>query len=138
VTPYATIEDLTTPGRFPRALTAEETAAVPTMLEDASFLLSIKVPDLQAAIDNGDEEVIHAAMLLVVTMVKRSLLAQEAQQTVSVGTEQVSQTFGPYSTSVKYSSDSGNLWLRDNELESLLALLRGDTAIAVSYRSPGF
>lgn len=136
MTPYATIEELQ--ARFPRALTPEETTQAETMLEDASFLLSIKTPGLQAAIDNGDEEVIHSAMLLTVAMVKRSLLAQAAQQTVTPGTEQVSQTFGPYSQSIKYSSDAGNLWIRDDEWESLLILLRGDSAAAVSLRSQGF
>ena len=80
--PTPTIDDLV-PDRFPRALTAAETAAVPTMLEDASFLLSTKVPGLQAAVDGGDEAVTYAAMLLVVTMVKRSLLASAAQQTAN-------------------------------------------------------
>ena len=55
------------------------------MLEDASFLLSIKVPGLQEAIDGGDEAITHAAMLLTVAMVKRSLLAQAAQQTGQPG-----------------------------------------------------
>jgi hypothetical protein len=148
VTPYATIDDLT--ARFPRALTAAETAAVPVMLEDASFLLSVKAApfDLQAAVQGGAlpielpgsisvESIAYAAMLLTVAMVKRALLAQAAQQTGTPNVDQLTQAFGPYTSSVKYRSDNGNLFLYDSELESLLGLLRGDVAEAVSIRSPG-
>jgi Phage protein Gp19/Gp15/Gp42 len=135
VTPYAIIDDLT--ARFPRALTAAETAAVPVMLEDASFLLSIKAEGLQEAIDGGDEAITYAAMLLTVAMVKRALLAQAAQQTGVPNVDQITQSFGPYASSVKYRSDNGNLFLYGSELDSLLGLLRGDTAEAVSIRSPG-
>jgi hypothetical protein len=132
---YATLQELT--DRFPRALTAAETAQAPTMLDDASFLLSVKVPGLQEAIDGGDETITTAAMLLTVAMVKRALLAQAASQTVNPAIDSLAQTFGPYSSSVKYRSPGGDLYLYDNELEYLLALLRGDMADAVSMRSPG-
>jgi Phage protein Gp19/Gp15/Gp42 len=135
VTPYATIDDLT--ARFPRALTAAETAAVPIMLEDASFLLSMKVPGLQEAIDGGDETITHEALLLTVAMVSRALVARAAQQTGVPNVDQISQAFGPYSSSIKYRSDNGNLQLYTSEFEDLMALLRGDAAAAVSMRSPG-
>jgi hypothetical protein len=138
VTPYADIGDLTAPGRFPRALTSAETAAAPTMLEDASFWLSVWVPGLAEAVEGGDAVLTEAAMLTTVAMVRRSLLATAAQQTASPGVDQISQQFGPYSSTVKYRSDDGNLWLYTRELDTLLGLLRGDTAAAVSMRSPGF
>ena len=133
---YATIDDLT--ARFPRALTSAEATAAEILLEDASFLLSIRAPGVATAVDGGDEAITHAAMLLTVAMVKRYLLAASAQQTGDPSVSQVSQTFGPYQSSVQYKSDSGNLWLRDDELEYLLALLRGENLSAVSMRSPGF
>lgn len=137
MTLYATMDDLV--ARFPRALTdAETTQAEEVMLADASFLLSIRIPGLQEAIDKGDETITHEAMLLTVAMVRRALLTQAAQQTVNPGVDQVSQTFGPYSSSVKYRSSDGNLWLYASEFEDLLALLRDDTAAAVSMRSRGF
>jgi Phage protein Gp19/Gp15/Gp42 len=132
---YATEEDLEP--RFPRALTAAEANQVEILLDDASFLLSIRVPGLDAAIEGGDEDITHAAMLTTVTMVRRSLLAQAAQQTVNPAIEQIGQTFGPYGQNIKYRSDSGNLWLYGSELEYLLGLLRGDVSEAVSMRSPG-
>jgi hypothetical protein len=136
VTAYATIQDLT--DRFPRPLTASETDQVPILLDDASFLLSIKVPGLQAAVDSGNEDVTRAAMMLTVAMVKRSLLTSANQQAVNnPAIDQVSEAWGPYSQVIKLRPDQGNLFLYDNELESLLALLRGDTATAVSVRSPG-
>ncbi len=107
------------------------------MLDDASFLLSVKAPGLQAAVDGGDPVITQAAMITTVVMVKRALLAQAAQQTNTPGVDQVSQQFGPYSTSVKYRSDDGGLWLYASELDALLGLLRGDTSAAVSMRSAG-
>lgn len=130
---YATLEDLAV--RFPRALTAAETAQVPTMLEDASFVLSGEAPGVQAAVDAGDESVVYMAMLLTVAMVKRALLAQEAQQSASPAVEQLSEAWGPYSQSVRYRSDGANLFLYARELQRLEALLGKDQA--VSIRSPG-
>jgi hypothetical protein len=137
MTPYATIDDLV-PDRFPRALTATETAQVPTMMDDASFLLATKVPGLDAAIEGGDAVIAHAAMLQTVAMVKRALLAQAAQQTVDPAIESIAENWGPYGHNVKYRSDSGNLWLSTGEWDYLLGLLRGDVSQAVSMRSPGF
>jgi hypothetical protein len=132
---YATVGDLTS--RFPRDLTGIEEGQVPTMLQDASFLLSVKAPGLQAAVDGGDEVITQAAMLLTVAMVKRALLAQAAQQAVNPAVDQVAEAWGPYSQSVKYRSDNGNLFLYGSELDYLLGLIRGDQAAAVSIRSPG-
>jgi hypothetical protein len=130
---YATTDDLA--ARY--ALTPAEQAQAEVMLDDASFLLSTKVPGLQEAIDAGDEAITHAAMLTTVAMVKRALQAQAAQQTNNPMVDQVSQAFGPYSQSVKYRTDDGSLYLYASELESLLGLLRGDVSAAVSMRSPG-
>lgn len=133
---YATTDDLV--ARFPRELTTLESSQVETMLDDASFLLDLKAPGLSAAVESGDEDITYAAMLLTVTMVKRSLLTQAAQQNANPAVEQVAEAWGPYSQSVRYRSPGGNLFLYDSELEQLLALLRGEAAAAVSMRSPGF
>ena len=138
MTAFAELTDLTTPGRFPRPLTAAETAAAPTMLEDASFWLSVWVPGLEEAVEGGDPKVTEAAMLTTVAMVRRALLAAAAQQNRDPMVDQLGETFGPYGRTVKFRSDSGNYWLYANELESLQGMLRGDTATAVSMRSPGF
>ena len=108
------------------------------MLDDASFLLATNVPGLDAAIEGGNAMVEHAAMLTVVTMVRRSLLAQEAQQTANPMVDQVSEAWGPYSQSVKYRSDSGNVWLSGKEWDYLSGLVSGNVSAAVSIRSPGF
>jgi hypothetical protein len=134
-TPYATLDDLA--ARFPRELTSAEQDQAEVLLADASFLLSVQAPGLPAAIAGGDEAIVTAAMLLTVTMVKRALLAQAAQQTVNPAADQITQAWGPYSQSIKYRSPGGNLYLYDSELEYLLALLRHDVAEAVSMRSPG-
>lgn len=132
---YATVDDLT--ARFPRDLTGVESDQVDTMLQDASFLLSVKAVGLQAAIDGGDQTIITAAMMLTVAMVKRALLAQAAQLDVNPAIDQMSEAWGTFSQSVKFRTDNCNLYLYDSELDYLLGLLRGSQAEAVSMRSPG-
>lgn len=132
---YADLDDLT--ARFPRALTAAETAQAPTMLDDATFLLSVRAPGLQEAVDSGDATITQAAMPLTVSMVRRALLAQAASETVNPAVEQYAQTFGPYSSSIKYRSPGGDLYLYASEWEYLMGLIRGDMAEAVSVRSSG-
>ena len=107
------------------------------MLDDASFLLATNVPGLDAAIEGGNAVVEHAAMLTTTTMVRRSLLAQEAQQTANPMVDQVSEAWGPYSQSVKYRSDSGNVWLSGKEWDYLSGLVSGNVSAAVSIRSRG-
>jgi hypothetical protein len=77
VTVYAELDDLEP--RFPRDLTDAEEEAAPTLLADASFWLGVWVPGLDDAISGGNEILAQAAMLLVVSMVKRSLLSQVAE-----------------------------------------------------------
>ena len=107
------------------------------MMDDASFLLATKVPGLDAAVEGGNVVIEHAAMLVTVAMVKRSLLAQAAQRTIDPAVDQVSEAWGPYSQSVKYKSDSGNLWITNGDWDYLFGLLRGDMSQAVSMRSAG-
>lgn len=125
--------------RFPGDLTSAEEDDAQVMLQDASFWLSVWVAGLQDAIDANVPGVATGAMLLVVVMVKRALLAQRVQQTADPSVDSVTETWGPFNQSVKYRSPSGNLYLYDNELASLLSILRGasDNLDAVSYRSPG-
>jgi hypothetical protein len=140
--PYATVTDLTAPGRFPRALTEAELASAPTMLADASFLLSVKVPGLAAAVtaeaETGEDgPITQAAMLMTVAMVRRALLAQASQQNTNPAVDSLSEAWGPFNRSIKYRSDDGNLYLYDREVEYLEDLLRGSNAEAVSMRSRG-
>lgn len=142
IEPYATVADLQ--ARFPRTLTPEELAAAPVMLEDATFLLSTKIEGLQAAVDSAiesgteaEDPIVHAAMLTTVTMVRRALLAQAAQQTVNPAVESLAETWGSYSQSIRYRSPGGNLYLYESELDYLEGLLRGDMASAVSVPSKG-
>jgi hypothetical protein len=134
VTPYATIDDLEI--RSPRTLTAAETDQVEVMLQDASFLLSVRVPGLQEAVESGDD-VAYAAMVTTTAMVTRALLAQAAQQDAAPSVASVTQTYGPYTSSVSYRPDNGGLFLYDRELEYLGGLVGGNVAAAVSIRSPG-
>ena len=133
---FATVDDLAV--RFPRALTSAEEEAAEVMLDDASFLLSIEVPGLSAAVDGGNEDVTEAALLFTVAAVKRTMLAQAAQAAVNPALDQVAQTFGPYSSSIKYKNNGGNLYWYPNEIEALIALLGGESRQAISIRSPGF
>jgi hypothetical protein len=127
---YATLDDLEE--RFPRELTDAESERAETLLGDASFWLGVWVPDLTAT---TDETALEAAKLVVVQMVKRALEA--AAETRPDGAESVAQTAGIYSQNIRFRNPDGNLFLYGRELEDLEALLRGNRAAAVSYRSPG-
>jgi hypothetical protein len=132
VTVYAELDDLEP--RFPRDLTDAEEEAAPTLLADASFWLGVWVPGLDDAISGGNEILAQAAMLLVVSMVKRSLLSQVAE---NPGVQSVTEAAGPYSHAVTYRNPEGNLYLYGNELTSITDLLWPNKAQAVSMRSPG-
>jgi hypothetical protein len=121
---YADVDDLQE--RFAGTLPAEPDPQ--TLLDDASFWLSVWVPGLDGVITGGDAELAEAAKLLVVAMVKRSLTAP--------GAEHVQQeTVGVFS--VRYRNPEGNLYVYGRELDTILSLMTEDRAAAVSYRSPG-
>jgi hypothetical protein len=123
---YAELFDLK--DRFPRDLSPAEQARAQTLLGDASFWLSAWVPGLDAAITGGNAELVEAAKLLVVAMVRRALL--------DPGTEsRQSESAGIYT--VRYRNPEGNLFVYGRELDSILTLLTSDRAQAVSMRSPG-
>jgi hypothetical protein len=132
VTTYAELADLE--ARFPRDLTDAEEDAAPTLLADASFWLGVWVPGLDDAITAGNEQLAQAALLLVVSMVKRSLLSQVAE---NPGVQSVTEAAGPYSQAVTYRNPEGNLYLYGNELTSITDLLWPNKSQAVSMRSPG-
>ena len=119
--------------RFPRTLTEAESSRATTLLEDASFWLSVWVPGLQAAIDGGNEQAETAAKLLVVAMVRRALLAPAVDDGIQ---SQLLQA-GPYQANVVYRNPDGNLYLMRAELDSLKGLLSGNQSGAVSIMSPG-
>ena len=86
---------------------------------------------------NGDGEQVTYERVGV-SMISPVAAAQAAQQTIDPAVEQVSQQFGPYSSTVKYRSDSGSLWMYNAEWDYLAGLVGGDVSAAVSMRSPGF
>lgn len=128
MTVYATTADLE--ARW-RALTTEETTKAETLLVDASFWLDQWAPGLSTT---TSEDALTAAKLLVVAMVRRAMIAQAADLP---GVQSTTEGWGPYNQSVTYRNPEGNLYLYGTELETLMGLLRGNTAAAVSMRSPG-
>lgn len=119
--------------RFPRTLTDAESSRATTLLEDASFWLSVWVPGLQDAIDSGNEQAETAARLLVVAMVRRALLAPA----VDDGIQSQQLQAGQYQSNIVYRNPDGNLYLMRAELDSLKGLLSGNQSGAVSIMSPG-
>lgn len=122
---YALVSDLT-----PRlnGVTVPAGMDAQQALDDASFWLSAWVDGLDDAITNGDAELIEAAKLLVVAMVKRSLSDSGSE------TRQ-QENYGMFA--VRYRNPEGNLFLYGRELDSILALLQPNRATAVSMRSKG-
>ena len=133
-TSYADLVDLQE--RFPRDLTADEESRAETLLEDASFWLGVWVPGLLEVIDSN-EQVAQAAKLVVVSMVKRSILAEAASLEADPSVESITEGAGMYNRAIRYRSPDGNLWISSRELEDLLALLMSNRASAVSMRSRG-
>lgn len=122
---YAVVDDLTSRLNgvtVPAGMDAQQA------LDDASFWLSAWVDGLDDAITNGDAELIEAAKLLVVAMVKRSLSDSGSE------TRQ-QENYGMFA--VRYRNPEGNLFLYGRELDSILALLQPNRATAVSMRSKG-
>lgn len=122
---YALVSDLTSRLNgvtVPAGMDAQQA------LDDASFWLSAWVDGLDDAITNGDAELIEAAKLLVVAMVKRSLSDSGSE------TRQ-QENYGMFA--VRYRNPEGNLFLYGRELDSILALLQPNRAAAVSMRSKG-
>jgi hypothetical protein len=132
VTTYAELDDLT--ARFPRDLTDAEEEAAPTLLADASFWLGVWVPGLDEAINADNETLAQAAKLLVVSMVKRSLLSQVAE---NPGVQSTTESWGSYNQAVTFRNPEGNLYLYGSELTSITDLLWPNQSQAVSMRSPG-
>jgi hypothetical protein len=104
------------------------------LLADASFWLGVWVPGLDDAITAGNEQLAQAALLLVVSMVKRSLLAQQVEVP---GVQSTTESWGSYNQAITFRNPEGNLYLYGNELTSITDLLWPDKAQAVSMRSPG-
>lgn len=122
---YAEVTDLTT--RL-NGVTVPAGTDAQQALDDASFWLSAWVDGLDDAITNGNAELIEAAKLLVVAMVKRSFSDSGSE------TRQ-QENYGMFA--VRYRNPEGNLFLYGRELDSILALLQPNRASAVSMRSKG-
>lgn len=119
--------------RFPRELTDAEESRLPILLADASFWLGVWVPGLEDAVAT-DTQIAQAAMLTVVSMVRRSLLSTVPDDPSISATNQV---VGPFQYQVTYRNPEGNLFLYDRELATLMALLRPYRGDAVSIMAPG-
>lgn len=128
---YAELDDLQ--ARFPRPLTSDEETRAEILLEDASFWLGVWVPGLQAAVDEGDQQITTAAKLLVVAMIRRVLIAP----VIDDGVQSQNLVAGAFQQQVVYRNPDGNLYLYAKELDALQGLLRGDQAEAVSVMQPG-
>lgn len=132
---YAEVPDLV--ARW-HPLTTDEQAKAAILLGDASFWLRVWVRksagDIAPEIEAGREDIITAAKLLTVAMVKRAMLAEDGERP---GVASVQETAGMYSEQVVYRNPDGNLYLYESELDSLVSLMREKPADAVSYTSPG-
>lgn len=102
---YATVADLA--ARW-RPLSTEEQTRASALLDDASVWLDTLRPAVAAqAVPGGPLEA--AARILVVTAVRRAMLAPDGVRQTSTGT-------GPYSDSVTYANPAGNVYFTDAEL----------------------
>jgi hypothetical protein len=134
VFPYSYASTTALEERFPRELTDTEVARAEILLQDASYILSNKIPGLNDAIVAEEEAVSYGAMLVVVAMVTRALLYPLP---ANPNVQSQSTVVGPFQEQITYRSDDGSLYLYARELGDLTDLLRSNRAGAVSMRSRG-
>lgn len=105
----ATVDDVA--ARW-RPLTSEEALIVATLLGDASDMVRVRFPSIDADILSGAVSA-ATAVRVVAGMVRRAMLNRETE-----GVTQGSETVGPFSTSASYVNPSGNLYLSKDDLLS--------------------
>lgn len=104
---YAAVGDLEK--RF-RSLDADERVRAEVLLEDASTALTVELARVGKEVD--PEDAIQAELLSIVAcnMVKRVLASG-----TSADISQMSETRGPFSTSISYANPSADMYIREDE-----------------------
>lgn len=105
----ATVEDVA--ARW-RPLTSEEAIIVQTLLDDASDMVRVRFPSVDADIASGAISA-ATAVRVVAGMVRRAMMNRDNE-----GITQGSETIGPFGISQSYANPSGNLYLSKDDLLS--------------------
>lgn len=105
----ATVDDVA--ARW-RPLTSEEIVIVSTLLDDASDMVRVRFPSIDADIVSGAVSA-ATAVRVVAGMVRRAMMNRDNE-----GITQGSETIGPFGISQSYANPSGNLYLSKDDLLS--------------------
>ena len=93
-----------------RPLTSEETVIVETLLDDASDMIRVRFPSIDADLASGAVAA-STVIRIVANMVKRAMLNRDTE-----GVTQGSETVGPFTHSNSYANPNGNLYLSKDDL----------------------
>jgi hypothetical protein len=93
-----------------RPLTSEEMIIVETLLEDASDMVRVRFPNVDADILAGTVRA-ATAVRVVAGMVRRAMMNRDNE-----GITQGAETVGPFSVSHSYANPSGNLYLSKDDI----------------------
>lgn len=96
-----------------RPLTAEELSIVDTLILDASDIIRVRFPDVDARIVSG--ALAQSTVVRVVSgMVRRAMLNRDSE-----GITQGSETVGPFAHSQTFANPNGNLYLSADDIRAL-------------------
>lgn len=108
--PLASVDDVV--ARW-RPLSEAEAVVVETLLSDASNMVRLRWPDIDARI--ADSAVVADAVVRIVAgMVRRAMLNRGSE-----GVESGSHTTGPFGDSVKFTNPNNNLFLTADDIRAL-------------------
>ena len=93
-----------------RPLTSEEQIIVETLLDDASDMVRVRFPNVDADILAGTIR-IATAVRVVAGMVRRAMMNRDNE-----GITQGSETIGPFAVSQTYANPTGNLYLSKDDI----------------------
>lgn len=105
----ATVEDVA--ARW-RPLTSEEVLIVQTLLDDASDIVRVRFPSVDADIASGAVSA-ATAVRVVAGMVRRAMMNRDTE-----GVTQGSETVGPFTQSASFANPNGNLYMSKDDLLS--------------------
>lgn len=104
---FATVDDVV--ARW-RPLTSDEETVVEVLLDDASDMIRVRFPSIDADLESG-AVLWSTATRVVAGMVRRAMINRDNE-----GITQGSETVGPFNRSASYANPNGNLYLSKDDL----------------------
>ena len=108
--PYADVIDVE--ARW-RPLSSAESQVAETLLDDASDMIRVRWPDMDARLQDGGVQ--QTTLVRVVSgMVRRAMMNRDVE-----GVTQMQQTTGPFSDGATFANPNNNLYLTADDIRAL-------------------